>query len=172
MPRPASPQARSRKGWLGPMVSSRSCGPEPCTSTTQGTRRPSSTARRGRVNVAGRRKPSHTTTVSRSSIFRLSKTAGFCTAGFGAGFTKRPAMRPSPSKAVWKRRVYFSKARSQKQTANPSASTWCQSPVDCKGPNCITNCWYIPPNASAGKAACISSLSIARRRLSPCPATK
>ena len=36
MPCEARPQARSRKGLLGPMVSSRSLGPEPCTSTTAG----------------------------------------------------------------------------------------------------------------------------------------
>src|SRR5580700_3531768 len=36
MPRLASPQARSANGLLGPTVSSSSCGPEPCTSTTAG----------------------------------------------------------------------------------------------------------------------------------------
>ena len=36
MPFDARPQARSRSGLLGPMVSSRSWGPEPATSTTAG----------------------------------------------------------------------------------------------------------------------------------------
>ncbi len=36
MPREASPQARSRKTFVPPTVSSRSWGPDPCTRTTAG----------------------------------------------------------------------------------------------------------------------------------------
>ena len=36
MPRLASPQAKSLNGLFDPMVSSSSCGPDPCTSTTAG----------------------------------------------------------------------------------------------------------------------------------------
>jgi len=50
MPREASPHARSRNGLLGPKLSSRLCGPHPCTSTTA--QHGSSFA--GRVSVPGR----------------------------------------------------------------------------------------------------------------------
>ena len=40
MPFDANPLARSRSGLFGPMVSSRSLGPDPCTKTTAGTRPP------------------------------------------------------------------------------------------------------------------------------------
>ena len=59
--------AKSRKGLFGPTVSSRSCGPEPCTRITTGT----FFFPTGNVIVPGSLKPSAPTVISRSSIFSL-----------------------------------------------------------------------------------------------------
>ena len=91
MPRLARPSARSRNGLLGPMVSSRSFGPEPCTSTTAG-QGPSPT---GVVSVPGR---SRSPTVT--SRDETSPAYGGCSHASVTGWKNSPAMRCSASKTT------------------------------------------------------------------------
>ncbi len=94
MPRSASPHARSRNGVFGPTVASRSCGPEPCTSTTA-----ASILSFGSDSVPGSAH-SPLPTVTGCSVKRLAAggVAGAVVAG--RGVRRSPAILSSASNAI------------------------------------------------------------------------
>src|ERR1035441_2439426 len=98
MPLVANPQARSRNGLLAPMVSSRSFGPEPWTSTTAGQGPPPAV---GSVSVPGSRHPPRPPAnhFSRKAWVRAEGGGPLASAAAWLGTKNRPATRPLASNA-------------------------------------------------------------------------
>ena len=144
----------SRKGLFGPIVSSRSCGPEPCTSTTAGNGPPPF----GIASVPGRARSSSPTASSRSLKFASSRTAA---AGAGAaawaGWIMKPTTLPETSMANFATSSAFSKCSGTCTSVAPSCSIDCASPRPVGLPTCAGSDSHTPFSLSAGTALAMSA---------------
>ena len=166
MPCSANPQAISRKGLLGPNVSSRSFGPEPCTRISTGRREPPL----GRVNVPGSRKVSvEISTLFSSNLFLLN-FIGLASTTEVAGVKVSVLALPSSSNTTVNRIEFFSKRTSQWYIVIPSAISVFHFPRDLNSPICFSNCRKLSLNTTG--ATFLRMVSLIRTcTLSPCPAT-
>src|ERR1039458_1237224 len=100
MPLVANPQARSRNGLLAPMVSSRSFGPEPCTSTTAGQ---GPTPALGSVSVPGNRHSPRpkVNSFSRNALVRAYGGGSLASAAGWLGTKNKPATCPLTSNTTF-----------------------------------------------------------------------
>ena len=153
MPCAASLCASSRNGLFGPSVSSRSCGPLPCTSTTAGTGFVRSL---GKVSVPGSSIPPCFTVKSSSVKFSSAPARAGVVGGVavaGAGVKVSPASSSSSSSTTFICSGSRSKRSTLWQTCSPCRSVSDQASCFSSCPACVSSCFQIACTIAAGSCA-------------------
>ena len=168
MPRAARACASSRKGLFGPSVSSRSCGPLPCTSTTAGTGFDRSL---GKVSVPESSIPPCFTTKSSSvnaSAASVRPGVAGCVAVAGAGVKVSPASSNSSFSTTFICSGSRSKRSTLWHTCIPCRSVSDQASCFSSCPACVSSCFQMACTMAAESWACTCGVACANT-LSACP---